>query len=73
MSKEITYDLLSVIVPVYNIRPYIEQCIASIVEQTYRNIEVLLVDDGSTDGSGELCMRYSEADTIIKLISQTNQ
>ena len=73
MSKEITYDLLSVIVPVYNIRPYIEQCIASIVEQTYRNIEVLLVDDGSTDGSGELCMRYSEADTRIKLISQTNQ
>ncbi|MBR3263911.1 glycosyltransferase family 2 protein, partial [Candidatus Saccharibacteria bacterium] len=47
--------LLSVIVPVYNTFEYLDKCVDSIVEQTYSNIEILLVDDGSTDGSGKKC------------------
>lgn len=66
-------ELLSVIVPVYNVAPYLEQCIQSILNQTYRNIEVILIDDGSTDGSGELCQKYAGLDARIKLLSQENQ
>lgn len=47
--------LISVVVPVYNVRPYLRECFQSIIHQTYPHYEVILVDDGSTDGSGELC------------------
>lgn len=66
-------NLLSVIVPVYNVKPYLKRSITSILNQTYQNIEVILIDDGSTDGSEELCREYAERDPRIKLISQENQ
>ena len=47
--------LISVIIPVYNVREYVERCLASVCAQTYRNLEIVVVDDGSTDGSSELC------------------
>ena len=46
---------VSVVIPVYNVKPYLERCVQSVVHQTYRDLEIILVDDGSTDGSGELC------------------
>ncbi len=65
-------DLLSIIVPVYNVAPYLDRSIQSILNQTYRSLEVILVNDGSTDGSGEICERYARLDSRIKLLSQEN-
>ena len=65
-------SLISVIIPVYNIEWYIERCIVSVITQTYRNIEVILVDDGSTDRSGEICDRYAVEDTRVRVIHQVN-
>lgn len=64
--------LLSVIVPVYNVKPYLSKCINSIISQTYKNIEIILVDDGSTDGSGEICDKYSMHNSRIKVIHKKN-
>ena len=50
--------MISVIVPVYNVERYIRQCVESILEQTYADLEIILVDDGSTDGSGSICDEY---------------
>ena len=63
---------LSVIVPVYNNIKYLPQCIDSIISQEYRDIEIILVDDGSTDGSGNLCDQYQRADSRIQVIHQKN-
>lgn len=63
---------LSVIVPVYNSKNYLSKCINSIIEQDYRNIEIILVDDGSTDGSSELCDLYERSDQRIRVIHQEN-
>ncbi len=65
-------ELISVIVPVYNCEQYLEECIDSIIGQTYKNLEVILVDDGSTDLSGEICDRYAKKDCRIKVIHQKN-
>ena len=62
----------SVIVPIYNVGEYIEQCIDSIISQTYRNIEIILVDDGSTDGSGQICDEYVAKDDRIIVIHKEN-
>lgn len=67
-----TFPLISVIVPVYNVEKYLERCVNSIIGQSYKQIEILLVDDGSTDGSGELCDRLSMVDKRIKVIHKTN-
>ena len=63
---------LSVIVPVYNVRPYLVRCLDSILAQTYRALDIVLVDDGSTDGSGELCDRYAAQDVRIRVVHQQN-
>lgn len=65
--------LLSVVVPVYNVADYVEECLSSIVSQTYRELEIIVVDDGSTDGSGELCDSYSQKDSRIVVVHQENQ
>ena len=64
--------LISVIVPVYNVADYLDQCLQSIVDQTYRQLEILVVDDGSTDDSGTLCDRWAERDERIRVIHQPN-
>lgn len=64
--------LISIIVPVYNVEQYVEKCIQSIVEQTYKNIEIILVDDGSTDSSGKICDDFKTKDNRIKVIHKKN-
>ena len=64
---------LSVIVPVYNIELYIGQCLESIIRQTYRDIEIIAVDDGSTDRSGRICDLYASKDARIKVIHKENR
>ena len=63
---------ISVIVPVYNVENYLDRCIRSIVEQTYRNLEILLVDDGSPDGSGAICDAWAARDSRIRVVHQEN-
>lgn len=65
-------DLISVIVPVYNIKEYIGRCVDSILAQTWENLEVLLVDDGSTDGTGELLDEMQERDARIRVFHKKN-
>ena len=64
--------LISVIVPVYNVEQYLDQCLESIVSQTYPRLEILVVDDGSTDGSGDMCDRWAERDSRISVTHQPN-
>lgn len=64
---------VSVIIPVYNVKPYLERCVQSVLKQTYKNIEIILVDDGSTDGSGELCNQFASMDSRILVIHIKNQ
>jgi glycosyltransferase involved in cell wall biosynthesis len=66
-------ELISIIVPVYQVKEYVEECINSLLNQTYSDIEILLIDDGSTDGSGEICDRYAEKDRRVKVIHQANK
>lgn len=65
--------MISIIVPVYNVETYLEECLDSIQNQTYTDIEVLLVNDGSTDGSQAICERYCQTDKRFRLMNQTNQ
>jgi len=64
--------LISVIIPVYNVEKYIEQCIKSVINQTYKNMEIILINDGSKDKSGEICNEYSQKDERIKVIHTEN-
>ena len=64
--------MISVIVPVYNVKPYLQKCVDSIRNQTYQNLEIILVDDGSTDGSGELCDQYANKDSRVIALHQKN-
>lgn len=64
--------LLSVIIPVYNVKNYLTRCLDSVINQSYKNLEIIIVDDGSIDGSGEICDEYAVKDRRIKAIHQRN-
>lgn len=72
LSEERNAELISVIVPVYQVHEYISDCITSLRNQTYQNLEIILVDDGSEDGSGEICDIEAKKDERIKVIHQEN-
>lgn len=65
-------DLVSVVVPIYNVEKYLDRCVQSIVEQTYSNLEIILVDDGSTDGSPAMCDAWKTKDPRIQVVHKTN-
>lgn len=67
-----TSPLISVIVPVYNVAPYLRHCIDSIINQTYQNIEIVFINDGSTDDSAEILTEYESKDSRIRVIHQKN-
>lgn len=61
------------IIPVYNVKPYIEEALDSLIGQTYTNLEIILIDDGSNDGSGEICDQYAERDQRVRIYHQENK
>ena len=65
-------DLVSVIVPVYNAEKYVGECLESIINQSYKHLEIIVVDDGSTDGSSKICDEYALQDNRIQVIHQVN-
>lgn len=71
-SNQDKRELISIIVPVYNIEKYLDKCIDSIVNQTYQNLEIILIDDGSTDNSWKKCDEWAEKDKRIKVIHKEN-
>ena len=64
---------VSVIIPVYNVRRYLRQCLESVISQTYQNIEILIIDDGSTDGGGRICDQFAMRDARIRVVHTDNR
>ena len=69
---ELLMKLISVIVPAYNVKSYLKRCTNSIINQTYQDLEIILVDDGSTDGTGILCDQIAQEDSRIVVIHKEN-
>lgn len=65
--------MISVIIPVYNVEKYLETCLDSVMNQTYRDLEIILVNDGSTDRSRDICMQYAQADSRMIFLEEENQ
>ena len=65
-------DKISVIIPVYNVEPFVSRCLDSVINQTYTNLEIICVDDGSSDNSGKLCDEYAALDNRIKVFHKEN-
>lgn len=71
-EKNAACSLVTVIVPVYNVEKYLSRCVDSIINQSYKNLEIILVDDGSTDSSGAICDEYANKDSRVKVIHKEN-
>lgn len=71
-NKIETNCLISVIVPIYNVEKYLNKCISSIINQTYKNLQIILVDDGSTDLSGSICDKFADLDKRVQVIHKNN-
>ena len=65
-------NILSVIIPVYNTAKYLDKCLSSVIGQSYSSLEVIIIDDGSTDGSGQICDKYANLDTRVTVYHQAN-
>ena len=72
MKHDNSENLISIIIPVYNVEKYLSQCLESVCGQTYKALEIILVDDGSTDDSGKLCDEWSAKDSLITVIHKEN-
>lgn len=72
MKKYYMNELISVIVPIYNVEPYLKMCVDSIINQTYRNLEIILVDDGSSDNCGTICDEYAKQDHRVVVLHKEN-
>lgn len=72
MSVKMNKKLVSIVVPIYNVEEYLQECVDSICAQTYKNMEIILVDDGSTDGSPDICDTYKKKDSRICVIHKEN-
>ena len=68
----VSEDLISVIVPVYKVEKYLDRCVESIVGQTYENLEIILMDDGSPDSCGAMCDAWAQRDSRIKVVHKKN-
>ena len=66
-------ELISIIVPIYNVSKYLDKCISSIIKQTYKKMDIILIDDGSTDDSSELCDKYQKRDNRIRVVHKSNE
>ena len=73
LNMDYSEEMISVVVPVYNVEEKLGVCVDSLVNQTYKNLEIILVDDGSTDNSGQLCEEHAKTDARIKVVHQKNQ
>ncbi|HTO14253.1 MAG TPA: glycosyltransferase family 2 protein [Edaphocola sp.] len=65
-------ELISVVIPIYNVNTYLEKCVSSVISQSYKNLEIILVNDGSTDNSGEIAEDFAKNDKRIKVVHQEN-
>ena len=68
-----TFPFISIIIPVYRVEKYLRACVDSVLAQTYKNLEIILVDDGSPDNCGQICEEYAAKDGRVRVIHQTNQ
>lgn len=72
MVKNLQLPLITIIVPIYKVENYLDKCVYSIIQQTYTNLEIILVDDGSPDNCGNICENYRKKDSRIKVIHKEN-
>ena len=72
MQINMGIELISVVIPIYNTEKYLDDCIKSVMNQSYKNLDIILVNDGSTDKSKSICEKWQQQDDRIRLINQIN-
>ena len=65
-------DLITIIIPIYNVEKYLRECLDSVINQTYKKLQIILIDDGSNDNSGKICDEYKEKDNRIEVMHKAN-